>query len=310
MAVASKKIRKRLPRPSHPGKVYTDETKHDGFDLKWNDEQLFPDVLYPDAEFLLNRMNEATIECMNLDAGEIIVDIGCGRCIEGVNMAMKGAVVIGIEPSLTMIDHALNNISQNKVKVSLVRGIGESLPFQAATADKVLCKGALDHFPRPDEVIRQMALVLKPEGRGIIAVANFGSLGFKVGRSIWWLRKKLGSELPKARMLWEIPDDHTFRMDYSFLKRLVRDCFEVEQVSGVSMLFGLPWWGIFLARLPRNIATGILKSLDGIARHLPALSDVVILICKPREEIQKSRDRFLNLSAADRPEGLSLQGSP
>jgi SAM-dependent methyltransferase len=282
MVIASKKIQKRLSRPSYPGRVRRSETKHAGFDLEWNDEQLFPDLLYPDADFLLNRMNEATIEYVNPKAGEVILDIGCGRGIEGVKLAGKGAVVIGIEPSPVMINHARNHIYQNKAKMSLVKGVGENLPFQAGAADKVLCKGALDHFPHPAEVIRQMALVLKPEGRAIIAVANFGSLGFKIGRSIWRLRKMLGFKVPEARMLWEIPDDHTYRLDYAFLKRLVNDCFEVERISGVSMLFGLPWWGIFLARLPGNISVAILSSLDKVARHLPSLSDVVILICKPR----------------------------
>jgi SAM-dependent methyltransferase len=283
MAVAGKKIRKKLPRHSYRGTFHADKTKHDGFDLAWNDELLFPDVLYPDAEFLLKRMNEATIEHVNPRAGEIIVDIGCGRGIEGIKMASKGAVVVGIEPSLTMINHARKNIFRNKVKMSLVRGIGEKLPFRAGAVDKVLCKGALDHFPLPDQVIRQMAMMLKPEGTAIIAVANFGSLGFKIGRSIWWLRKTLGFKIPKTRMLWEIPDDHTYRLDYSFLKKLVSDCFEVKEVSGVSMLFGIPWWGFFLARLRGNVATGILKSLDGIARHLPALSDVIVIICRPRK---------------------------
>jgi SAM-dependent methyltransferase len=284
MAIASRKIQKRLPRPSYQGTVHTGKTKHDGFDLKWNDEQLFPDVLYPDADFLLKRMNEATIECVNPRAGEIILDIGCGRGIEGVKLAEKGAVVIGIEPSPVMISHARNHISQNEAKMSLVRGVGENLPFQVGIADKVVCKGALDHFPQPDMVMRQSATVLRPEGMAIIAVANFGSLGFKIGRSIWWLRKKFGFKVPAARMLWEIPEDHTYRLDYSFLKRLVTDCFEVERISGVSMFFGVPWWGIFLARLPGNISLGILKSLDTIARYLPSLSDVIVIICKPRSD--------------------------
>ncbi len=284
MAVATKKNQKILSRLSCSGAVNTDKTKHDGFDLEWNDELLFPNVLYPDAKFLLNRMNEATIECVNPRAGEIIVDIGCGRGIEGVKLAGKGMVVIGIEPSPVMIKHARNHISQNKSKMSLVRGIGENLPFQAGIADKVLCKGALDHFPRPDQVIRQIAMALKPEGRAIIAVANFGSLGFKIGRSIWWLRKKLGFKVPAARMLWEVPEDHTYRLDYGFLKHLVNGCFEVERISGVSMLFGIPWWGIFLAKLPGNVAIGILKFLDRIALRMPSLGDVIIVCCKPISE--------------------------
>lgn len=292
MAIASKKIQKLFPCLSYPGKVHADDTNHDGFDLAWNDELLFPDVLYPDAKFLLNRMNEAAIECVNPRAGELIADIGCGRGIEGVKLAAKGAVVIGIEPSKTMLSHARDHIRRSKDGMSLVRGIGEDLPFRYGTVDKVLCKGALDHFPDPQQVIRQMAVALKPEGKVIIAVANFGSLGFKMGRFIWWIRKHLGFELPECRMLWEVPEDHTCQLDYTVLKRMATDCLEIERISGVSMLFGLPWWGLLLARLPESISLGILKSLDIVARFLPRLSDVVVMICKPKGNLGNAGTGF------------------
>jgi SAM-dependent methyltransferase len=249
------------------------------FDLDWNDEQLFPDVIYPDADFLLRKMNEATVSIVNPRPGEVILDIGCGRGIDGVELARKGAVVVGLEPSPTMIDHARNYISENQANMSLVRGVAENLPFQAVSMDKAVCKGALDHFPRPAVVIEQMATVLKPGGKAIIAIANFDSLGFKLGRAIWRLRKMLGFEPPAVRMPWDVPEDHTYRFSYSFLRSLVGDCLEVERVSGVSLLFGLPWWGIFLAKLPGSMSLAILNWLDGVARHIPRLSDVIIVSC-------------------------------
>jgi len=252
---------------------------HSRFDLEWDDQGLFPDVIYPDADFLFTRMNEAVLESVSPGRGEVILDIGCGRGIEGVALSRRGAIVIGIEPSPIMIGHAVNYISENTADVCLMRGIGEHLPLQARSVDKVVCKGALDHFAQPAEVLRQMAAVLKPEGRAIIAIANYESLGFRLGRAIWWLRKKLGLKFSEARMPWEVPEDHTYRFDYSSVKRLVNEYLEVEKMSGVSLLFGLPWWGIFLAKLPEKISLGILKSLDKLAYYLPRLSDVIIVRC-------------------------------
>jgi SAM-dependent methyltransferase len=254
------------------------------FDLEWDDERLFPEVVYPDADFLFRRMNEATVESVNPGPGQVILDIGCGRGIDGVELARKGAVVIGLEPSPVMISHARRYISESEANMSLVRGIGENLPLRAQSTDKVVCKGALDHFPKPAVVIEQITMVLKPEGKAIIAIANFDSLGFKLGRAIWGLRKMLGFKPPAGRMPWEIPEDHTYRFDYSFLKRLVGNCLEVEQISGVSLLFGLPWWGMFLAKFPRNMSLAILNSLDKVARHLPSLSDVIVLRCRPSND--------------------------
>jgi len=252
------------------------------FDLNWDDSQLFPDVVYPDADFLFCRMNEATTESVDARRGEIILDIGCGRGIDGVELGRKGASVIGLEPSKVMISHARNHISENGVNMSLVRGIGEYLPLRAQSMDKVLCKGALDHFPEPTVVMQQIATVLKPEGKAIIAVANFDSLGFKLGRAIWRLRKTLGFKVPQVRMPWEVPEDHIYKFDYSLIKRLIDNCLEVEEISGVSLLFGLPWWGMFLAKCPKGMSLAILNSLDKMARRLPSLSDVVVLRCRPK----------------------------
>lgn len=258
--------------------------KYSCFDLEWNDENLFPEVIYPDAAFLFRRMNEATQDSVGPKPGEVILDIGCGRGIDGAELAKKGAIVIGLEPSPSMISHARRYISESETNMNLVRGIAENLPFRAESTDKVVCKGALDHFPEPVVVIQQIAAVLKPEGKAIIAVANFDSLGFKLGRAMWRLRKMLGFKVPDGRMPWEPPEDHTYKFDYSFLKGLVGNRFELEQISGVSLLFGLPWWGIFLAKFPQNISLAILKSLDKVAHYMPSLSDVLVIRCTPKQD--------------------------
>lgn len=256
------------------------ENKHTEFDLQWDDGDIFPEVVYPDVEFLFRRMNEVTLASVNPRVGEVILDIGCGRGIDGVEIAKKGAVVIGLEPSNIMVRYAKNNICKNGAKVSLVQGVGEYLPLRAQSLDRVVCKGALDHFADPAMVVEQMAVVLKPEGKAVIAIANFESLGFKLGRMVWSFRKMCGFKATEVRMPWEVPPDHTHRFDYSFLKRLVSSHLEVEQITGVSLLFGLPWWGMFLTNCPRGMSLAILNTLDRVARCLPWLSDVIVLRCR------------------------------
>jgi SAM-dependent methyltransferase len=148
--------------------------------------------------------------------------------------------------------------------------------------DKVLCKGALDHFVEPEAVIGEIVKVLKPEGQAIIALANFESLGFKLGRRVYSLKSALGFKDGKMRMPWEPPPDHTYKFDYFLLKRMVDNHLKVEEEVGVSFLFGFPWWGPFLARCPRKVYSAILALLDKMARRFPSLSDVVILRCRPK----------------------------
>ncbi|MCJ7622624.1 MAG: LacI family DNA-binding transcriptional regulator [Anaerolineaceae bacterium] len=64
--------------------------------------------------------------------------------------------------------------------------------------------------------------------------------------------------------------------------RLVNGYLAIERATGVSLLFGLPWWGMFLAKCPKGMSLAILNSLDGVARHLSSFSDVVVLRCRPK----------------------------
>jgi SAM-dependent methyltransferase len=253
------------------------------FDLEWDDSGVMPEVVNPDMDFLFRRMNEATYEQVDAKQGETILDIGCGRAIDGLEMAKRGAVVIGLEPSKVMMVHARSHIGGNGAGVSLVCGVGEYLPLGAKSVDKVLCKGALDHFPDPAMVMRQMGAVLKPGGKAIIAIANFESLGFRLGKRMYQFRRAIGFKDGRGRMPWEIPPDHTYKFDYSLIKQMANDHLEVEKATGVSLFFGLPLWDKFLARCPRKFSLFILKTLDKMARHLPALSDVVILKCRSKE---------------------------
>ena len=251
-------------------------------DLEWDDGHVVPEVVNPEVEFLFRRMIETTHQKVDPKQGERILDVGCGRATDGVELAKKGAMVIGLEPSKVMIAHARRHIAENGADMAVIHGVGEYLPFRPQSMDKVVCKGALDHFLDPVKVISQIALVLKPEGKAVISIANFESLGFKLGKGVCRFRKLLGFKDGEGRMPWETPDDHTYKFDYFLLKRMVSSHLEVEQATGVSLLFGLPWWGTFLGKCPRSISLAILSTLDKIARHLPSLSDVVILRCGPK----------------------------
>lgn len=251
-------------------------------DLEWDDGHVFPAKVYPDVAFLLRRMNEVTVAQAEAGNGQVVLDIGCGRAIDAIALAKRGGKCLGLEPSRKMIDHAKKRVADSGMEVSLVQGIGECLPFKAGSLDKVICKGSLDHFPHPAKAIEEMARVLKPQGEAIIVVANFESLGFRLGKFLLTLRKRLpGGNKEHNEKLWQIPPDHSYKFDYPFLRRLVEPHLKVDRSTGVSLLFGLPRWSSLLARLPGSLSLAILKTLDGLARHLASLSDAIVLKCSP-----------------------------
>lgn len=244
--------------------------------LEWDDRDVLPKEVQPNLAFLFEKMEELTLKTVGAKEGERILDIGCGRAKDAVKLSKNGATVIGLEPSRVMLGYAKDNI--RGFEVSLVRGVGEYLPFKPRSFDKVLCKGSLDHFFSPEKVIEEIARVLKEEGRAIISIANFECLGFKIDKILYRLAKPM---FPKGRRVWEVPPDHTFKLDYLSLKRLLKGRLKTKRVIGVSFLFGLHLWGEFLSKLPHPLSWAILSFLDKIVRPFPSLADVIICECSP-----------------------------
>jgi len=252
-------------------------------DLTWNDSEVLPDKIRPDVDYLFSRMNEATISMVDPRPGDRILDVGCGRATDIVAMSKYGAVVIGVEPSFVMLSYARDSLKLDGYRTDVLQAIGESIPVARGSIDKVVCKGALDHFADPDGAIRQMSFAIRPGGSAVIAVANFESLGFKIGKFIFWLRKLLRIRNPYKRLPWEPPSDHTVKLDRRSIVDMLQKHMEVQKVMGVSMLCSMPGWGDMLARFPKSFSRRVLASLNRISRRMPGLSDVVIVRCTSRQ---------------------------
>ena len=250
-------------------------------DLEWNDDDVVPPVVYPNLDFLFRQMLRLTLEEVDPEPGELILDVGCGKAIDGALLRKHGAEVIGLEPSRVMIARAREYISESNAQIVIAQGIGENLPFKPHSFSKVMCKGALDHFLSPSETMEEIARVLKPGGEMIISIANFDSLGFRLGKKLYPVTRFFSPSLAKERKPWEPPPDHTYKFDYPLLSNLVKHCFEIKKTKGISLLFGLPLWGSFLSKLPHTVSYAILKVLDKLARPLPSLADVILMKCTP-----------------------------
>ncbi|HEY49672.1 MAG TPA: methyltransferase domain-containing protein [Dehalococcoidia bacterium] len=248
-------------------------------DLDWNDDDVVPPRVTPDLLFLFDRMIEATIDEIDPAKGSTILDIGCGRAVDAIQIARKGGSPVGLEPSKTMLSHSKRCIAESGNNIALIQGIGESLPFRDNTFDWVMCKGALDHFPDPYKVMGEISRVLKPEGKAVISIANFESLGHRLGRKVHRLTRFLPRKEPNKRQAWETPPDHTYRFDYSLIKHVLSSHMEIEEASGISFLWGAPFWDKILSIPPKRVSFFILALLDRLARHLPSLSDVVLIRC-------------------------------
>lgn len=106
--------------------------------------------------------------------GKVVVDFGCGRGHEIVELAERGAArVIGIEVNPRWIDKATRHIAQHGFSDRCVV-IAASIDAGAA-ADVIICLDSFEHFENPEAVLGTMHRLLKPGGCVLVA---FGPLWY------------------------------------------------------------------------------------------------------------------------------------
>ena len=98
-----------------------------------------------------------------------IVDVGCGAGLDSlVASKMVGTLgqVVGIDMTPAMVDRARTSASEmgaDNVRFDLA--LAEQLPVPDEWADVVISNGVLNLFPDKLAGLREMARVLKPDGR-------------------------------------------------------------------------------------------------------------------------------------------------
>ena len=258
-------------------------------DLDYAPEDFFPGPYRPDTQYYIDRLREATMRAARRLRRGRILDVACGTAKEMILLSQNGWQAWGLDASDKMLATARRDAEREGASVVLVRSIAERLPFRDSSFDRLTCKGALDHFADPDAFIREVARVLKPNGLAIIALTNYESLSCKLGRQIYPLLLLFGYMSRSERPYWVIPPDHTFKGYYHRIVRLGGRWLRLRKCFGVSLLWLFPGWGSFLDRLPRPLASAMLRTADSIARLTPGMSDVIISVWSPRPQVKRRR---------------------
>jgi SAM-dependent methyltransferase len=163
-----------------------------------------------------------------------------------------------------------------------VRSIAETLPFADAAFDRVICQGSLDHFADPPAFMREAARVLRPDGRIVIALANFESLSCRLGRAADRAKRRLGRPRPPWRPYWQIPDDHNVKGDLRYVRSLGADALVLDRLFGISLLWLFSRYGALLDRLPEGVARRLWHVMDRLARRRPQHADMIISVWRKR----------------------------
>jgi len=253
-------------------------------DLDRDMSDVIPTGATRDSSFLFDRMTEVTLSLAGPLPGRRILDVASGFGQDAIAMARRRADVVGVEPSQRMSAWALLKSAEEEGPVpEWVRGWSDALPFAAGSFDASVCKGALDHFDRPELAIAEMARVTSAEGRVVLAIANFESMACRAARFSdqireGWLRRRVR----RGRRHYDVPADHFTRYEIDLMADQASRSLDLEVVEGVSMAWGLPAWTRSVDHLPAGVADLALRGLDWLARRVPAWADVVVLAGRPK----------------------------
>ncbi|MGR3272286.1 3-demethylubiquinone-9 3-O-methyltransferase [Thalassococcus profundi] len=104
--------------------------------------------------------------------GRDVLDLGCAGGFMAEALDARGARVTGIDPAEKAIAAARAHAAQEGRGIAYDVGVGEALPYAAASFDAVVCVDVLEHVQDLDRVLAEVARVLRPGGLFLFDTIN------------------------------------------------------------------------------------------------------------------------------------------
>lgn len=114
------------------------------------------------------RPQQEALAVLALQPNDRFLDVGCGT---GAAVRAAAAVVeraVGVDIAPKMIVRA-KELAAGLPHAEFVVGDSEQLPFPAEAFTALLCTASFHHYPEPELALAEMARVLAPGGRLVIA---------------------------------------------------------------------------------------------------------------------------------------------
>lgn len=146
--------------------------------------------LYDDKHAFVWQMGSGLIEILAPQAGETVLDLGCGTGHLTAQIAERGAQVLGIDASASMIEQAQNLFPALEFRVADGTDFEVDAPF-----DAIFSNAALHWIKPPERAAACMSRALKPGGRLVAEFGGQGNVQTILG-AIALAAKTLGYQLP------------------------------------------------------------------------------------------------------------------
>ncbi|MFF3102375.1 methyltransferase domain-containing protein [Viridibacillus arvi] len=174
-------------------------------------------TLYDTKHQFVSKYGEGLISFLNPQAGEQILDVGCGTGDLAAQIAESASKVIGIDQSASMIEQASQKFKHIPFQVKDAQNLGYSNQF-----DAVFSNAALHWMKSQEKAVASIYEALKDGGRFVAELGGKGNIQ-SIVEAIQQSFRELGYEYKAEKFPWYFPsvaeyvallDEHGFNVHY------------------------------------------------------------------------------------------------
>ena len=157
---------------------------------------------------LTEHVKKRSYESMHVQAGQKVLDVGCGTGIDTIALAQlvgETGRVFGVDYDSAMINEANDRAKQAGVALWVEHKLtdAEALPFSSDEFDSCRSERVFQHLLHPDHILSEMSRVVTPSGWVVVIDTDWGTLSTDT------------SETDIERRLTRVIAEHTHNNGYA-----------------------------------------------------------------------------------------------
>lgn len=135
---------------------------------RWR-EQRINQERYQDKQL---RLLELLVGPVTPECAPQVLDLGAGMGGFAVAAALRGASVVACDYNRDYCDIITLRAARHGLTFPVYNVAGEALPFQSARFDVVVSWDVIEHVQSPEQLLAEIARVLRPGGHALLTVVN------------------------------------------------------------------------------------------------------------------------------------------